>query len=70
VVLRRILSQRAQLTGRGLVLVDDGNDRAVRIAQKLQVAGLKRVGVLVGGDKALSARGVEPTVTMRQEARP
>jgi rhodanese-related sulfurtransferase len=66
VVLRRILSQRAQLTGRGLVLVDDGNDRAVRIAQKLQVAGLK----LVGGDKALSARGVEPTVTMRQEARP
>lgn len=69
-VLRRILSERERLKGKGLILVDDGNDRAIRIAQKLKVAGLTRVGVLVGGEKALRGGGEESTVTIQHGVTP
>ncbi len=55
-VLRQVLSRRSELEGRPVVLVDDGDGVARRLAGKLRAAGLARVGILVGGEHALQAR--------------
>lgn len=59
---RQVLSVRA-LTGRGIdasrlyVLVGDGDGRAERFARRLQAAGMKRVAVLIGGERILRRGG-------------
>lgn len=59
---RQVLSVRA-LTGRGVdpshlyILIDNGDGRAERFAGRLQAAGMKRVAVLIGGERILRRGG-------------
>lgn len=47
-----------------LILIDDGDGLADRVAEKLHAAGTKRLAILIGGERALEVRGI-PTETVR-----
>jgi hypothetical protein len=40
-----------------LILIDDGNGYAEKVADKLHAAGTKRLAILAGGEQALRVRG-------------
>lgn len=69
-IVRYILGNRERLRGRAAVLIDEGDGQAKRVAQRLQAAGVRRVGILVGGAKSLEAQGRIGEVKTVREVNP
>lgn len=62
---RGILAGIPKQNKKALILIDDGNGLSEKVAEKLHAAGVKRLAILTGGERALRTRG-ESTEEVRR----